>query len=106
MPEEIAKYYKALSNPVRLEIFLHVAKESEGTVPSSPKKESCVSAISRDLNIPQPTVSNHLRVLKQAGLIKSINQDTHCYQYVTKSATKILLTQSKYLFDQARKNPY
>ncbi len=106
MESTIVEYYKALSNPVRLAVFMHIANESEGFAPATPKKESCVTAISRILSIPQPTVSNHLKVLKKAGLVRSIDVDTHCYQYVTKEATEMLLNQSTYLFKQANKNPY
>ncbi len=106
MEKRLAAYYKALANPVRLSVFLHIAEESEGFVPSSPKKESCVTEISKALKIPQPTVSNHLRVLKEAGLVKSVDVDTHCYQYVTKNASEILLNHSRYIFKQAHKNPY
>lgn len=106
MTNDIVNYYKALANPVRLAIFLHIAKQSEGFVPASPKKESCVTEISKTLHIPQPTVSNHLRVLKLAGLVKSVEADTHCYQYVTKHAAQSLLDHSQFLFEQAHKNPY
>ena len=106
MDKRIAQYYKALSNPVRSQVFLHVARESEGFVPTFPKKESCVTAIAKALNVPQPTVSNHLRVLEKAGLIKSVQKDTHCYQYINKRSVKILLEHTQYLFKQAHKNPY
>ena len=106
MESKLTNYYKALSNPVRLQVFLHVAKESEGFVPENPKKESCVTEISKALNVPQPTVSNHLKVLKEAGLVTSLQSDTHCFQYVTKQAAKDLLQHSQYVFEQAHKNPY
>jgi len=99
-------YYRALANPVRLAVFLHIAKESGGLAPETPKRESCVTEISKALNIPQPTVSNHLKVLKEAGLVKSTSVDTHCYQYVTKDAAEVLFSHSKYILEQARKNPY
>ena len=60
MTSEIVEFYKALANPVRLQIFLYIAKESRGSAPITPKKESCVTEISKAINIPQPTVSNHL----------------------------------------------
>ena len=99
-------YFKALSNPVRLQVFMYIANESEGFAPASPNKESCVTEISKALNIPQPTVSNHLKVLKKAGLVKSVDVGTHCFQYVTKDAAKILLDQSNYIYKQANSNPY
>jgi DNA-binding transcriptional ArsR family regulator len=106
MSSNISEYYKALANPIRLAVFVHIAKASEGFAPMSPKKESCVTEISKTLKIPQPTISNHLKILKQAGLVKSLDVNTHCYQYVTKEAAKELLTHSKYIFEQAHKNPY
>ncbi len=106
MNKNIIGYYKALANPVRLAVFLHVAKESVGFVPTSPKKDSCVTEISRSLKIAQPTVSNHLSTLEKAGLIKGMKVGTHCYQYVTKKAAQNMLKHSQYLFEQAHKNPY
>lgn len=104
--KNIVGYYKALANPVRMAVFLHVAKESEGFAPNSPKKESCVTETSKKLKIAQPTVSNHLKVLEKAGLIKAVKVGTHCYQYVTKGAAQELLRHSEYMFAQAHKNPY
>lgn len=106
MKENIVEYYRALANPVRLEVFLYIVKKSDGSALKNPKKESCVTEIAKALDLPQPTVSNHLKVLKQAGLVKSASIDTHCYQYVTKDATQVLLKHTQYLFEQAHKNPY
>ena len=58
--EEIVKIYKALSVESRLQI-LKLIKE----------KELCVNAITQKLNITQPAVSQHLSILKEAGLVKS-----------------------------------
>lgn len=106
MDKNLTQYHKALGNPVRLSIFLHVAKESEGFAPQSPKKESCVTGISKSLKIAQPTVSNHLRILEKVGLIKSVQVGTHSYQYVTKKSAQGLLRHAQYIFGQAHKNPY
>ena len=106
MDKKLANYYKALSNPVRLQVFMEVAKHSEGFAPETDNKDSCVCEISDAIGAPQPTVSNHLKVLENAGLIKSIKIGTRCYQYVTKDASKYLLTHTNYIFEQAHKNPY
>ena len=56
----IAKYAKALSHPARVAI-LHVLL----------KKQTCVCGdIVDELPIAQSTVSQHLKELKEAGLIK------------------------------------
>lgn len=105
MDKQLATYYKALSNPVRLSVFVHVADHSEGFAPKF-KKDTCVCEISRALGIPQPTASNHLKALEKSGLIKSIKVGTRCYQYVTKDAASYLLKHTQYIFEQAHKNPY
>lgn len=104
MDSKLATYYKVLSNPVRLQVFMHIAQNSESF--SKPKKESCVSEISKAIGIPQPTASNHLRALRRAGLVNSTSIGTHCYQYVTKDAAKYLLKHTEYIFEQASKRPY
>ncbi|MBN1348999.1 winged helix-turn-helix transcriptional regulator [candidate division KSB1 bacterium] len=58
--KDIVKIYKALSVDSRLQI-LKLIKD----------KELCVNAITQKLNITQPAVSQHLSVLKEAGLVKS-----------------------------------
>jgi DNA-binding transcriptional ArsR family regulator len=57
--EELARTHKALSVPVRLEILGLLAKRS-----------LCVNAITGFLRISQPAVSQHLAVLRQAGLVR------------------------------------
>lgn len=58
--EEIVKIYKALSVKSRLRI-LKLIKD----------KELCVNAITARLEISQPAVSQHLSILRKAGLVKS-----------------------------------
>jgi DNA-binding transcriptional ArsR family regulator len=57
--EELARLHKALSVPVRLEILKLLAGRT-----------LCVNAITRFLAISQPAVSQHLAVLRQAGLVR------------------------------------
>ena len=58
--EELAQIHRALSLPVRLKILELVGERS-----------LCVNAITRCLDISQPAVSQHLAVLKHAGLVSS-----------------------------------
>ena len=58
--ERLARIHKALSAPVRLKILELVGERA-----------LCVKAITRCLEISQPAVSQHLAVLKQAGLVRS-----------------------------------
>ena len=54
-----AKIFKALSDPVRLDIlnFLH-------------NEEKCVCKITPHVNLIQPAVSRHLKILKECGIVK------------------------------------
>jgi len=58
--EEIIKICKALSDPTRFRIFLLLTK-----------RMFCVNAITGFLNISQPAVSQHLRILREAGLVRT-----------------------------------
>ena len=58
--KEIVNIYKALSVNSRLQI-LKLIKD----------RKLCVNAITKKLSISQPAVSQHLSVLKDAGLVKS-----------------------------------
>jgi len=58
--KEIVKIFKALSVNSRLQI-LKLIKD----------RQLCVNAITKKLEISQPAVSQHLAILKEAGLVKS-----------------------------------
>jgi len=57
--ERLVKIFKALSNNIRLEILSLLAE-----------RPLCVNALVNRLNVSQPAVSQHLRVLENAGLVK------------------------------------
>ena len=54
-----AKIFKALSDPVRLDI-LHFLRD----------EEKCVCNIIPHVNLIQPAVSRHLKILKDCGIVK------------------------------------
>ncbi|WP_199548199.1 helix-turn-helix transcriptional regulator [Streptomyces sp. N35] len=74
--ERTAKMFKALGDPVRLRLFSAVA--------SHPGGEACVCDIS-DVGVSQPTVSHHLKKLKEAGLLSSERRGTWVYYRVEPS---------------------
>ena len=57
--EEITKIFKALSDPTRFKIFLLLNS-----------RIFCVNGIVNFLQISQPAVSQHLKILREAGLVK------------------------------------
>jgi ArsR family transcriptional regulator len=71
----IARYaaaFRALANPNRLRIFLRLAEccKEGGTCTAEGSVCECVGELGRDLKIGLPTVSHHLRELRQAGMIE------------------------------------
>src|SRR6476661_8714984 len=79
---DIAAKLKALADPVRLRLFSLVASHSGG--------EACVCDISSDIDVTQPTVSHHLKVLKEAGLLTSERRASWVYYSVVPQAMATL----------------
>ena len=59
--EQIAPLLKALADPVRLRLMSLVA--------SHPGGEACVCDLNGAFDLSQPTISHHLKVLHDAGLV-------------------------------------
>lgn len=78
---EYSEILKALGHPVRLKIVCGLSK-----------KESCnVGTIAEKLSIPQPTISQHLNILKNAGIIAGYRNGTQvCYKIENSEAVKII----------------
>ncbi len=55
-----ADFLAALANPARLRILERLRKG-----------EASVGSLARELQVPQPSVSKHVAILKQAGLVQS-----------------------------------
>ncbi|MFJ5234416.1 ArsR/SmtB family transcription factor [Kitasatospora sp. NPDC088391] len=72
-----AAMFKALGDPVRLRLFSKVA--------SHPGGEACVCDI-QDVGVSQPTVSHHLKKLREAGLLSSERRGTWVYYRVEPAA--------------------
>jgi ArsR family transcriptional regulator len=80
----VAAQLKALADPVRLRLFSMVASRAGG--------EACVCDISEGLDVTQPTISHHLKVLKDAGLLTSQRRASWVYYSVVPSALRDLST--------------
>jgi ArsR family transcriptional regulator, arsenate/arsenite/antimonite-responsive transcriptional repressor len=69
--DDLARSLKALADPARLRL-LSIIAASEGD-------EACVCDLTDALDIGQPTVSHHLRVLADAGFITRSKRGTWAY---------------------------
>ena len=69
--ERLARLLKAVADPARLQLL--------ALIKSSPGGESCVCDLTVPLALAQPTVSHHLRVLTDAGLLTRRNRGTWAY---------------------------
>lgn len=61
--QDLAEVFKALSDPTRLRL-VKLLGEHRG--------ELCVTALAHRLGVSQSAVSQHLRVLRQAGLVRGV----------------------------------
>ncbi|TJZ76716.1 helix-turn-helix transcriptional regulator [Rhodococcus oryzae] len=75
---EIARTFKALGEPVRLRLLSLIASHDGG--------EACVCDISPSFDLSQPTISHHLKVLREAGLLDSERRGTWVYYRVIPAA--------------------
>ena len=74
----VAATLKALSDPLRLRMLSAIA--------SDPRGESCVCDLAELADVSQPTVSHHLKLLREAGLVHSEKQGLYVYYRVNRNA--------------------
>ncbi|MET7785132.1 metalloregulator ArsR/SmtB family transcription factor [Streptomyces sp900116325] len=70
---ELAKLFKALGDPVRLRLLSMIASRAGGEV--------CVCDLTPAFDVSQPTISHHLKLLRQAGLIDCERRGTWVYYW-------------------------
>lgn len=75
---DLARMFKALGDPVRLRLLSIVASHDGG--------EACVCELSPAFDLSQPTISHHLRVLREAGLLQCERRGTWVYYWVVPGA--------------------
>ncbi len=73
-----AALFKALSDPARLTILATLARSSD---------EVCVCDFTSGLELNQSTVSHHLKILKDAGLVTAVRRGTWGYYSLHPDAT-------------------
>ena len=58
--EEKSRFYKALGDPIRLQIIAHLMK-----------KELCICELTKLLKRDQSVIFRHVQILKEAGILKT-----------------------------------
>lgn len=81
---QMAPAFKALGDPVRLRLFSLIASHAEG--------EACVCDLTGEFDVTQPTISHHLKVLRDAGLLTSERRASWVYYRVASGALTALAT--------------
>ncbi|OKI03514.1 transcriptional regulator [Streptomyces sp. CB02923] len=76
---ELAKVFKALGDPVRLRLLSLIASRAGGEV--------CVCDLTPAFDLSQPTISHHLKLLRQAGLIDCERRGTWVYYWLVPQMT-------------------
>ncbi|MGB3676724.1 MAG: metalloregulator ArsR/SmtB family transcription factor [Candidatus Nanopelagicales bacterium] len=66
--EGLAQLLKAVADPVRLQLLSIIA--------SNPDGETCACDLTEPVGLSQPTVSHHLKVLTQAGILNREQRGT------------------------------
>jgi ArsR family transcriptional regulator, arsenate/arsenite/antimonite-responsive transcriptional repressor len=67
--ESLAERFKALADPTRVAIVNRLAAADE----------CCVCDLNAAFDLSQPTISHHLRILRDAGLVESTRRGTWAF---------------------------
>jgi len=79
--EKLAEIFRAMSHPIRVRIIIGLVEKNECNVMTMAEK----------LEIPQPAVSHHLNILKNAGLVTGIREGNQiCYRVIDETVKKML----------------
>ncbi|WP_179468180.1 ArsR/SmtB family transcription factor [Mycolicibacterium vinylchloridicum] len=76
--DELARMFKALGDPVRLRMLSLIASHEGG--------QCCVCDISPSFELSQPTISHHLKTLREAGLLDCERRGTWVHYWVIPTA--------------------
>jgi ArsR family transcriptional regulator len=69
--DQLAGALKVIADPARLRIL--------SLIQAQPEHEACVCHLTEPLGLSQPTVSHHLKVLLQAGLVEREQRGSWAY---------------------------
>ncbi len=76
----LAERLKALADPTRLRMLDLLAQQVEPL---------CVCEITAEFDLQQPTISHHIRILRQAGLIAGEKRGVWSYYWATEDGRRV-----------------
>lgn len=79
---DLATMFKALADPARLRLLSIIASHQGG--------EACVCDLTAPVDLSQPTVSHHLKILTEAGLLTRDKRGKWAYYAVASQALDTL----------------
>jgi ArsR family transcriptional regulator len=78
--EELASRFRALADPTRVAIVNRLSQADC----------VCVCDLTEAFDLSQPTISHHLRILREAGLVEATRQGTWAYYRLVPEAVGAL----------------
>ena len=78
--EDLAAVFKALADPTRVAIVSRLASG----------EQCCVCDLTDAFELSQPTISHHLRILREAGLVDAERRGTFAYYWLVPEAIERL----------------
>jgi ArsR family transcriptional regulator, arsenate/arsenite/antimonite-responsive transcriptional repressor len=78
--DQLAARFKALADPTRVAIVNQL----------SAADEVCVCNLTETFELSQPTISHHLKILREAGLVESTRRGTWAYYRLVPEAIEAL----------------
>jgi ArsR family transcriptional regulator len=80
--DQLADAFKALADPARLRLLSFIAAQPSG--------EACVCYLMKPLGLSQPTVSHHLKILYDAGLLDRERRGTWVFYRIVPERLAVL----------------
>ncbi|MEO3876194.1 metalloregulator ArsR/SmtB family transcription factor [Nonomuraea sp. B12E4] len=84
---ETARAFKALGDPIRLRLLSLIGAQENGRQAGD---GVCVCELTVAFTVTAPTISHHLKVLREAGLIDSERRGTWVYYWIIPATLKRL----------------
>ncbi len=78
--DDLAEIFRAMSHPVRVKIIAGLIEKNECNVMTMVEK----------LELPQPAVSHHLNILKNAGIVEGVREGNQiCYKVINDTVKRM-----------------